>query len=86
MLATLVNAFEEIHFPITPANPIDAIKFRMQQQGLEDKDLVQFLGTRSRVTEILKCQRRLTIKMIRKLHVGLNIPLDSLVKEYQLNK
>lgn len=86
VLATLVNAFEEVHFPITPANPIDAIKFRMQQQGLEDKDLVQFLGTRSRVTEILKCQRRLTIKMIRKLHEGLNIPLDSLVKEYQLNK
>lgn len=86
VLATLVEAFEEAHYPIAPPDPIEAIKFRMEQQGLEDKDLVKFLGTRSRVTEVLKRQRRLTINMIRKLHDGLRIPLESLVKEYQLVK
>lgn len=86
VLATLVEAFEEANYPIAPPDPIEAIKFRMEQQGLEDKDLVPFLGQRSRVTEILNRQRRLSISMIRKLHDGLRIPLDSLVKEYQLAK
>ncbi|MDX5049956.1 helix-turn-helix domain-containing protein [Vibrio cholerae] len=86
VLATLVEAFEEANYPIDAPDPIDAIKFRMEQQGLEDKDLVPFLGQRSRVTEILNRQRRLSISMIRKLHDGLRIPLDSLVKEYQLVK
>lgn len=58
----------------------------MEQQGLEDKDLVPFLGQRSRVTEVMNRQRRLSISMIRKLNTGLRIPLDSLVKEYQLIK
>lgn len=86
VLAILVEAFEEANYPIDAPDPIDAIKFRMEQQGLEDKDLVPFLGQRSRVTEILNRQRRLSISMIRKLHDGLRIPLDSLVKEYQLVK
>ncbi|MDE1225684.1 DNA-binding protein [Vibrio aestuarianus] len=86
VLATLVEAFEEAHYPIAPPDPIEAIKFRMEQQGLEDKDLVPFLGQRSRVTVILNRQRRLSISMIRKLHEGLRTPLDSLVKEYQLAK
>lgn len=86
VLATLVEAFEEANYPIAPPDPIEAIKFRMEQQGLEDKDLVPFLGQRSRVTEILNRQRSLSISMIRKLHKGLRIPLDSLVKEYQLVK
>ncbi|CAK3442437.1 type II toxin-antitoxin system HigA family antitoxin [Vibrio lentus] len=86
VLATLIEAFEEANYPIAPPDPIEAIKFRMEQQGLEDKDLVPFLGQRSRVTEILSRQRRLSISMIRKLHDGLRIPLDSLVKEYQLIK
>ncbi|EGQ8013252.1 DNA-binding protein [Vibrio cholerae] len=86
VLATLVEAFEEANYPIDVPDPIDAIKFRMEQQGLEDKDLVPFLGQRSRVTEILNRQRRLSISMIRKLHGGLRIPLDSLVKEYELVK
>ncbi|ANO35466.1 DNA-binding protein (plasmid) [Vibrio breoganii] len=86
VLATLIEAFEEANYPIAPPDPIEAIKFRMDQQGLEDKDLVPFLGQRSRVTEILNRQRRLSISMIRKLHDGLRIPLDSLVKEYQLVK
>lgn len=86
VLATLVEAFEEAHYPIDASDPIEAIRFRMEQQGLEDKDLVPFLGTRSRVTEVLKRQRRLTINMIRKLNEGLKIPLDCLVKDYQLVK
>lgn len=84
VLATLIEAFEEANYPIASPDPIEAIKFRMEQLGLEDKDLVPFLGQRSRVTEILSRQRRLSISMIRKLHDGLRIPLDSLVKEYQL--
>ncbi|EGQ8195792.1 MULTISPECIES: helix-turn-helix domain-containing protein [Vibrio harveyi group] len=86
VLATLVEAFEEANYPIDAPDPIEAIRFRMEQQGLEDKDLVPFLGTRSRVTEVLKRQRRLSINMIRKLNEGLKIPLDCLVKDYQLVK
>ncbi|MEZ8082833.1 helix-turn-helix domain-containing protein [Enterovibrio norvegicus] len=86
VLATLVYAFEEEHYPIDAPDPIEAIKFRMEQQGLEPEDMVKFLGTRSRVTEVLKRQRRLTINMIRKLNEGLHIPLDCLVKDYQLIK
>ncbi|ENM5730742.1 DNA-binding protein [Vibrio mimicus] len=86
VLATLVEAFEEANYPIDAPDPIEAIKFRMEQQGLEDKDLVPFLGQRSRVTEVMSRQRRLSISMIRKLNAGLRIPLDSLVKEYQLVK
>lgn len=86
VLATLVEAFEEAHYPIDAPDPIEAIRFRMEQQGLEDKDLVPFLGQRSRVTEIMNRQRRLSISMIRKLNEGLRIPLDCLVKEYQLVK
>jgi len=84
VLVTLVSAFEEEFFPIETPDPIEAIKFRMEQQGLEDKDLVQFLGQRSRVTEVLNRQRRLSITMIRKLNAGLKIPLDCLVREYEL--
>ncbi|MFV0576535.1 MAG: type II toxin-antitoxin system HigA family antitoxin [Vibrio sp.] len=86
VLATLVEAFEEAHYPIDAPDPIEAIRFRMEQQGLEDKDLVPFLGQRSRVSEVMNRQRRLSISMIRKLHTGLSIPLDCLVKEYQLVK
>lgn len=86
VLATLVQAFEEEHYPIEAPDPIEAIKFRMEQQGLEDKDLVPFLGQRSRVTEVLSRQRGLSLAMIRKLNTGLSIPLESLVKEYELVK
>lgn len=86
VLVTLVQAFEEEHYPIEAPDPIEAIKFRMEQQGLEDKDLVPFLGQRSRVTEVLSRQRGLSLAMIRKLNTGLNIPLDCLVKEYELVK
>ncbi|MBD1559581.1 DNA-binding protein [Vibrio sp. S9_S30] len=84
VLATLVHTFEEEHYPIDAPDPIEAIKFRMEQQGLEDSDLVQYFGQRSRVSEILNRKRKLTITMIRKLNEGLKIPLDCLIKEYEL--
>ena len=86
VLATLVHAFEEAQYPIDAPDPIEAIKFRMQQQELEDADLVPFLGQRSRVSEILNRKRRLSIVMIRKLNKGLKIPLDCLIMDYQLVK
>lgn len=86
VLVTLVEAYEEEEFPIDPPDPIEAILFRMEQAGLVASDLVQYLGTRSRVSEILNKQRKLNITMIRKLNSGLNIPLDCLVKDYQLTK
>jgi HTH-type transcriptional regulator / antitoxin HigA len=86
VLVTLVSAFEEEYYPIEAPDPIEAIKFRMEQQNLKDKDLVPFLGQRSRVTEIMNRKRRLSISMIRKLNYGLKIPLDCLIKEYQLGR
>ncbi|WP_434359007.1 DNA-binding protein [Parasalinivibrio latis] len=84
VLGILVEAYEESTFQIAAPDPVEAIKFRMEQLGLVDADLVPYLGQRSRVSEVLNRKRRLTINMIRKLHNGLHIPLQSLVAEYQL--
>ncbi len=84
ILATLVESFEEKTYPIDAPDPVQAIRFRMEQQELGYDDLVPYLGQRSRVTEILKYQRRLSINMIRKLHEGLKIPLECLIREYPL--
>ncbi len=84
ILVTLVESFEEKNYPIDTPDPVQAIRFRMEQQELEYDDLVPYLGQRSRVTEILKYQRRLSINMIRKLHEGLKIPLECLIREYPL--
>ncbi|MGL5469171.1 MAG: helix-turn-helix domain-containing protein [Shewanella sp.] len=86
VLITLVSAFEDAHFPIEAPDPIAAIQFRMEQQGLVDADMVPFLGQRSRVSEVLNRQRSLSLNMIRKLNEGLKIPLSCLVKDYQLSK
>lgn len=86
VLATLVEAYEAKHYPIDPPEPVEAIKFRMEQQGLSDADLVPYLGQRSRVTEVLQKKRGLSIAMIRRLHKGLSIPLESLIGEYPLLK
>ncbi|NOH26198.1 DNA-binding protein [Vibrio coralliilyticus] len=86
VLATLVEAYEEVNYPIAPPHPVEAIKFRMEQQGLERKDMIKYLGSSSRVSEVLKLKRGLTMDMVRKLHAGLRIPLESLVSEYQLVK
>ncbi|MCS6237525.1 DNA-binding protein [Shewanella baltica] len=86
VLITLVSAFEDTHFPIEAPDPIAAIQFRMEQQELEDVDMVQFFGQRSRVSEVLNRQRKLSLNMIRKLNEGLKIPLPCLIKDYQLAK
>jgi len=81
VLTTLVESYETLHFPIEPADPVDAILFRMEQQGLQRKDLEAFLGSRHRVSEVLNRRRGLSIEMIRRLHRGLKIPLENLIGE-----
>ena len=80
VLTTLVEAYEQRHFPIEVTDPIAAIRFRMEQLGLRRKDLEPYLGSRYRVSEILNRKRGLSIQMIRKLHDGLQIPLEALVR------
>ena len=79
ILATLVEAYESKHFPIGPPDPIEAIRFRMEQGGLTVKDLVPSIGQPNRVYEILNGKRNLTIEMIRNLHRNLGIPVESLI-------
>jgi len=79
VLVTLVEAYEAAHFPIDAPDPVEAILFRMEQMGIDRKDLEQFLGGRSRVSEVLSRKRNLSIGQIRKLHSGLNIPFENLL-------
>jgi HTH-type transcriptional regulator/antitoxin HigA len=81
VLLVLVEDYEAKHHPIDPPDPIEAIKFRMEQQNLSRKDLEPLIGSRGRVTEIINRQRPLTLAMIRRLHQGLHIPLESLIQE-----
>lgn len=79
VLATLVNAYEEKAFPVDLPDPVEAIIFRMEQLGLERKDLEPYIGQKGRVSEVLNYKRSLSIEMIRSLHKGLDIPLEALV-------
>ena len=79
VLATLVDAYEAAHDPMEPPDPIEAIQFRMEQQGLTRKDLERLLGTRTRVSEVLNRKRGLSIAMIRRLHAELGIPAEVLI-------
>ena len=79
VLATLVEAYERNHFPIDPPDPVEAILFRMEQMGIDRKALEPFLGGRSRVSEVLNRKRKLSMSQVRKLHDGLNIPLENLI-------
>jgi HTH-type transcriptional regulator/antitoxin HigA len=81
LLSLLVHDYEEKTFPIDKPDPVAAIRFRMEQQGLAPKDLVPLLGSRSRVSEILSGRRGLSLKMIRALVVGLRIPAEMLLGE-----
>ena len=81
VLVTLVEAYELRHFPLDLPDPIEAIKFRMEQQGLSPKDLEPMIGRLNRVYEVLNRKRPLTLQMIRKLHHGLGIPAESLLKQ-----
>ncbi len=80
VLATLVEAYEVKHFPMDLPNPIDAIKFTMEQKGLTPKDLQPMIGRSNRVYEILSGARPLTLAMIWRLHEGLGIPAECLIK------
>ncbi len=82
VLALLIQDYENKHFVIETPNPLDAIKYRMEQQGLSNQDLAIILGYKSRVSDIFHNTRKLNLKMIRKLYEQLHIPLETLVKEY----
>src|SRR5690349_13229338 len=80
VLATLIESYEDKHYPMDPPDPIEAIKFRMEQQGLTRKDLEPLIGTRTRVAEVLNRRRGLSIEMIRRLHKKLGIAAEVLIR------
>src|SRR5882757_4184133 len=80
VLATLIDAYETEHYPMDPPDPIEAIKFRMEQQGLTRKDLEEIIGTRTRIAEVLNRKRGLSIGMIRRLHERLGISAEVLIR------
>ena len=80
VLGTLVQAYEARHYPIGPPDPIEAIKFRMDQSGLSVKDLVPYIGPPNRVYEVLSYKRPLSLNMIRRLSEGLHIPAEVLIR------
>lgn len=84
VLVTLVEAYESKHFPIDLPDPVEAIKFRMEQAGLTAKDLEPYIGRSNRVYEILNRKRPLTLAMIWRLNQGLGIPAESLIKPVKL--
>lgn len=79
LLIALIEMYEEKHHKIEAPDPIEAIKFRMEQTGMKQNELAKFLGTRSRVSEILNRKRNLTVKMMKILHKQLGIPAESLL-------
>lgn len=81
LLTFLIDKYEEEQYPIELPDPIDAIKFRMEQEGLKQKDLVPYIGSKSKVSEVLAKKRPLSINMIRQLHVGLGIPAEVLIQQ-----
>ena len=82
ILVLLIDNYEKIHFPIELPDPIEAIKFRMEQLNYSNQDLAQIIGLKSRVSEILNKKRKLSINMIRKIHEALSISTDVLVQKY----
>ena len=80
VLATLLDAYEAEHYPMDPPDPIEAIKFRMEQQGLTRRDLEEIIGTRTRIAEVLNRKRGLSIAMIRRLHERLGISAEVLIR------
>lgn len=79
VLAILIEQYEEKHYPMPPSDPIEAIKFRMDQQALTPRDLEPFIGSSGRVSEVLNRKRPLSLAMIKRLHAGLHIPYESLL-------
>lgn len=81
VLLLLIEHYEASHYPIAPPDPVEAIRFRMEQAGLTPKDLEPMIGRLNRVYEVLTRKRPLTLPMIRRLHAGLGIPAESLIGE-----
>jgi len=86
VLTTLVEAYEQAHFPIDPPDPIEAIKFRLEQQGVDQRALIGVIGGRSRVHEVLRRDRTLSLAMIRRLNRSLNIPAEVLIRPMRRRK
>ena len=82
LLGILIEKYEQEHYPIDFPDPIEAIKFRMEQLGYNQSDLANVVGLKSRASEILNKKRKLTLDMIRQLHLTLNIPTDVLIQTY----
>jgi HTH-type transcriptional regulator/antitoxin HigA len=82
ILSILIEGYENKHYPIPPPHPIEAIKFRIEQGTIDDKELTKLLGGRSRKSEILSGKRKLSLNMIRELHKKLKIPAESLISPY----
>jgi HTH-type transcriptional regulator / antitoxin HigA len=80
VLVTLVEAWETKHYPLDLPDAVEAIKYHMEQQDLAPRDLIPFIGNRNRVYEVLSRKRPLTLPMVRRLHEGLGIPAESLIK------
>ena len=86
ILTTLVEAYEEARFPMDLPDPIEAIKFRLEQQGRDLKSLVGVLGSRTRVYEVMRRDRPLSLTMIRQLHKHLNIPAEVLIRPLRVKR
>jgi len=82
VLSILVEAYEKKHYPVPPPHPLEAIKFRLEQMGLNETQLSALLGGRSRKSEILSGRRKLSLAMIRELHNKLHIPAETLIAAY----
>ena len=82
LLSILIEQYENTHFPIDLPDPIEAIKFRMEQMGYNQNDLAKIIGLKSRASEILSKKRKLSLEMIRQLHNSLHIPTDVLIQNY----
>ena len=83
VLVTLIEVYEAKHYPIGPADPVEAIKFRMEQEGLTPRDLEPYIGQSGRVSEVLNRRRPLSLRMVKRLHDGLKIPYESLMAGVQ---
>jgi len=86
VLTTLVEAYEQAHFPMDAPDPIEAIKFRLEQQGADKKTLIDVIGNRTRVYEVLRRDRALSLAMIRRLSERLKIPAEVLIRPIRVRK
>lgn len=84
LLVLLIEKYEEDNYPIPDPDPVEAIKFIMEQKSLKQKDLIGIIGDKTTVSKILKRKRKLTIEMIRKLNIKFEIPFEALIKDYEL--